>query len=273
MKTFNNIKEAIDYSFRYLLNTGKTVEAKKWQGVEAPAPMFETMDLAFRVPMPDCPHDARRDIKPNLAWAEAHFQERIGGLPLNPPPSHQFWPFGQKNNEAFTSDDLFDHTYPERFWPKYAGKITDDNADRNEFVLRRSNPRKGIRFEYGDLNDVIQQIVDDPNTRQAYLPIFFPEDTGAKGGKGRIPCTLGYHFMLREGFLHVGYTMRSCDAFRHFRDDLYMATRLAHHVADSLSHKGITVYKVGMIKFIAYSYHIFESEIKLLEHKLNKSEI
>ena len=64
-----------------------------------------------------------------------------------------------------------------------------------------------------------------PLTRQAYLPVFFPEDTGAHHGE-RIPCTLGYQFMQRRNQLSIWYFIRSCDFTRHFRDDVYLAIRL-----------------------------------------------
>lgn len=262
MKTINSLDRAVLYSFEYLSRTGRIVKSDKWQGIKAPAPMFEAMDLSFRAPIPTHEDHLAYFLLPNLPWAENHFQERVGGIPLNPPPSHEEWPFGQKNNEKFGGNDKFDHTYPERFWPKHAGKDPLWWASEDPNIVP---PIPGIRFEYGDLSDVLTQLKEDKHTRQAYLPIFFPEDTGAKGGKGRVPCTLGYHFMIREGYLHIGYTMRSCDAFRHFQDDLYMAGRLAQWVIDQLP-----MYKLkpGMLTFLAYSYHIFESEQQLLDKKI-----
>lgn len=264
MKLCNTIQDAISYSFSYLLNTGKVVNAKSWQGIEAPKPMFEAMDLAFKCPIPQTQTLATTEIKPNMDWAEVHFQERVSGKPLNPPPSHNEWPFGQKNNEKFTEQEKFDHTYPERFWPKFAGEFSGGTNDG-------IRPLEGIRFQYGDLTDVIDQLNTDDLTRQAYLPIFFPEDTGAKGGKKRVPCTLGYHFVIRDGYLHLTYLMRSCDALRHFRDDLYMAVRLAQHICRKLNYeysKRTQLIIPGMLKFYATSYHIFEDEQKLLNKNI-----
>jgi hypothetical protein len=34
---------------------------------------------------------------------------------------------------------------------------------------------RGIYFPYGDLNDVVEELLRDPTTRQAILPVFFPE--------------------------------------------------------------------------------------------------
>src|SRR6478609_8511164 len=60
-------------------------------------------------------------VSPNLPWAEDHFLERVGGKPLNPPPSHTDWPFNRQGNQEHLIDGEFSHTYPERFWPKWAG--------------------------------------------------------------------------------------------------------------------------------------------------------
>jgi thymidylate synthase len=78
---------------------------------------------------------------------------------------------------------------------------------------------------------VIDLLRDRPTTRQAFIPIWFPEDTGAHHGE-RVPCTLGYHLMARDGRLKIVYYMRSCDFLRHFRDDVYMAGRLCQWVCE-----------------------------------------
>ena len=153
------------------------------------------------------------DIKPDLPWADDHFAERVSGIPHNPPPSEAWWPHATSNDTFKTAGDKFSHTYPERFWPIQAG------------TKNFEKPNMGIRFRYGDLNDLIKLLVKEPLTRQAYLPIFFPEDTGAHHGQ-RIPCTLGYHFIRRGDYLHVVYYIRSCDFVRHFRNDIYLTVRL-----------------------------------------------
>jgi thymidylate synthase len=109
-------------------------------------------------------------------------------------------------------------------------------------------------------------------TRQAYFPIFFPEDTGAVHG-GRIPCTLGYHFLLRSGLLHCWYEIRSCDAVRHFRDDLYLATRLVQWVVAELVEKETprsdreqvwVDVNPGTMFFKAHSFHVHMGDRHLL---------
>ena len=68
-------------------------------------------------------------------------------------------------------------------------------------------------IDYGDLDDVVTLLTNDPLTRQAFLPMWFPEDTGVVHGT-RVPCSLGYHFMQRDGRLSITYYIRSCDIVR-----------------------------------------------------------
>jgi hypothetical protein len=184
-----------------------------------------------------------------MPWAEEEFWERVGGIPRNPHNSLALWPWWHQQIET-----PFTHTYSERFWPSRVGV---------------AHPAGGLRYGFGDLGDVIDLLCRRPHTRQATLPIFFPEDTGAKHG-GRIPCTLHYHFMLRNGELHMWYPIRSCDAVRHFRDDVYMAMRLCQWVLSELREKDQVWVDVdpGVLSFTAYSFHAHMGDWHLLEEGL-----
>lgn len=170
-------------------------------------------------------------VKPNLPWAEDHFQERVSGKPMNPSPSEAWWPFAREGNAEHKSDEVFSHTYPERFWPKYAG-VADPPTNFPEM----KNINWGIRYPYGDLNDLIRVLTKNVNSRQAYLPIWFPEDLEAAKKGLRVPCSMGYHFIRdpKADTLDCVYTMRSCDIVRFYRDDLYMAGRLLQWVAHAV---------------------------------------
>ena len=194
-------------------------------------------------------------VRPHLPWARDHFLERVSGEPLNPGNEYKNWPFYKykASNDTFrTIDEKFSHTYMERFWPKLA------NKNHTEY------PHRGIRFDYGDFADVIELIAKDPHTRQAFLPIWFPEDTGAVHGE-RVPCTLGYHFIQREGFLHIVYYIRSCDIIRHFRDDIYLAMRLVHVVLDEIKKKTQLKWSPGKFTMHITSLHCFAHEKGLLK--------
>lgn len=234
----NNVVEAVGRELRVL---GSEVHPERWQGVDAPAPMLELLEASLRTSIPPTPKELVSAIKPNLPWAEDHFQERVSGVPFNPPPSAEYWPFNPSSFE-FREDKKYTHTYPERMWPKTV-----------------MQPHSGIRYPFGDLDDVVALLQREPSTRQAFLPIWFPEDTGAVHG-GRVPCTLGYLFRVRDGYMHITYYIRSCDYFRHFRDDIYMAGRLLQWMIDAT---GLEV-QPGCLNMYMGSLHCWLQERELL---------
>jgi thymidylate synthase len=204
----------------------------------------------------------QQKVQPNLPWAEDHFLERVSGEPLNPPPSEAWWPFAQQGNAAHKKAEKFSHTYPERMWPKHAGDIEAAHGELSAHGDWCIN--KGIRFAYGDLADVVEMLRKTPMTRQAFLPIWFPEDTGAVHGE-RVPCTLGYHFQVREGRIFITYYIRSCDIVRHMRDDVYMAARLAQWVAAQLPDLMI---ERGELTMHIANMHCFEGDRAMLQMKV-----
>lgn len=229
-----------------LVNTGT------WQSVDISNKpdmwTYEILNYMVRAQIIDDSIEAlASDIKPNLPWAEDHFQERIGGKPLNPGVQWANWPWGHSANKFRNEEGgKFSHTYMERLWPKFA-----DNAEAC---------RTGIRYRVGDLNDVVDLLLKTPNTRQAYLPIWFPEDTG--NSQVRVPCTLGYHFIHRNGFFHMTYYIRSCDFYRHFQDDIYLAVRLMSWVLAELQ-KASTEWqgvKLGLFTMHIVSFHLFVND-------------
>ena len=213
--------------FKMDLSSLDPVNRHEWQKLcitHSPAHYtHERLNVTLRYLAPITMDGAQREIEPDLPWAEMHFQERVSGAPMNPPPSFTRWPHHYSDSSRHAQEGHFDHTYPERIWPQFAGKI-------------RPMPRRGIRFAYGDLDDVVAMLQSNIMTRQAFLPIWFPEDTGATQGQ-RVPCTIGYHFQYDPSIHSLGmtYMIRSCDLIRHFRNDVYMAVRLLQWVCARLT--------------------------------------
>ena len=243
----------IDRLIKDLKSQSQEVDAGHWQGVSTEShPEMLTKEIlnAWMVaPIPPTIDELVEQVKPNMPWAEEEFQERVGGEAHNPHRAMFNWPWWRGQ-----IDEQMSHTYSERFWPSY--------DEPNKLW------RKGVRYRYGDLADVINLLHDHPQTRQATFPIFFPEDTGAIHG-GRIPCTLHYHFLLRENRLNVWYPIRSCDAVRHFRDDVYMAARLCQWMLTQLkpAFDTDTLWEdviPGHLYFTAYSFHIHRADEHLL---------
>lgn len=230
----------------FALANAPVVQVGEWQAVLAandPKSMtIEAEDLSIQWDPPENTIDLVDAVKPNLPWAEEHFLERVSGHPLNPPPSHVRWPYAQKENTEFAAFGQFSHTYPERMW---AASVPNTH---------------GIRYAFGDLGDLVKLLRTRPLTRQAYLPIWFPEDLDAAAEYGqRVPCSLGYHFMIRDGRLKCVYYIRSCDFYRHFRDDVYMAVRLQQWVAGQVGAR------VGRFVMHMSSLHIFAAEQDLVK--------
>lgn len=241
------------------LAAASKVDVGRWQSIDVSdrpeMVTHELLNVSFDIMLPNNMEGLQQTVKPNLPWAEDHFQERVSGQPWNPPPSEAWWPYNVQN-KIFKKNEKFDHTYPERFWPKRA-RITE--GDRSDY---REESMRGIRFDYGDLDDVVKQLHDDRLTRQAYLPVWFPEDTGAVKGQ-RVPCTLGYHFIVRNRALNCVYYIRSCDFMRHFRDDVYMAWRLTQWIAQGIDDNVGT----GRLVMHITSFHIFDGDLPMLRQQ------
>jgi hypothetical protein len=203
----------------------------------------------------------------DTAWAVEHFEERVSGHPMNPAPSHVRWPYAVRGNTDHMDATKFDHTYPERFWPKYAGV-----GNMPVPPVFEGNHHKGIRFDYGDLRDVVDLLTYAPLTRQAFLPVWFPEDTGATRGQ-RVPCTLGYHFMQRGGRLTMRYYMRSCDVYRHLSNDVFFAaallTWMCNRVNEETSDYVVPLhFRPGGLVMHISSLHAFVADEKRIKERL-----
>jgi len=240
---------------------GIKVKQKTWQSIQSPDDTFELSPVLFEFPIPETV-DELHLLKPQLPWAENHFEERIGGLPLNPGNEYKNWRFYQRKPEDDkfrNTNNQFSHSYMERIWPKLAGRFDDKHLSLQMLKIGLNiSINKGIRYNLGDLGDIIELLRNDPTTRQAYLPIWFPEDTGNVMNE-RVPCTLGYHFYNVRGKLDCHYYIRSCDYLRHFRDDVYLASRLTQYVGQT------TGIPPGKLYMHITSLHVFYNERGMLK--------
>ena len=126
---FPDLNEAIEIWTAGVFGSGETVPVEKWHGVPTEGKpdlqSIELLDCHFTAPMPDSIPLAQDIIKPNLPWAEDHFQERIGGYPINPGEQYRNWPWYNEGNEwdLMFRDEVgqFSHTYMERLWSKPCG--------------------------------------------------------------------------------------------------------------------------------------------------------
>ena len=255
--TYSNLRIAIKMSIELLLQEGKEVPTSSWHAMARDDGLFQTLEIlnhSFTCPLPKYLVDLKEMAHPNLPWVDKHFEERVSRIPYNPPPSYREWPYWRPESEQTkeTPDGKFSHSYPERFWPPSG---------------------YGIRYPFGNLDDVVDLLARDPYTRQANFSIWSLEDNGSKMGV-RVPCTLNYYFLMRRSELNLFYEIRSCDALRFLRDDIYMACRLNLWVLNELSKKDSFWRSItpGCFSFHVYSLHVLLKEVPLLRHRLKEIE-
>lgn len=261
----------------FLLNS-EEVSTRYWQGVNVESrPDMVTRELlnyTFKLSLPNASLDYYRElVKPDLPWADDHFEERVCGYPLNPGTQWANWRLGVGAKDFRNAQGQFNINYMERIWPKFAGMVPPSEVPQHG-TFEGLKPLKGIRYEYGDLNDVLKLMIKDPHTRQAYLPQFFPEDTGATHND-RTPCTLGWQFILRNGKLHIVYGLRSCDLVNHWLNDVYMAVRLLLWVLNELkiASEGWKSVVPGTLTMHITSFHVFLADYYKVQRwgKMNSS--
>ena len=140
------------------------------------------------------------DLDPHQPWADKEFEDRIAGEVRNPGNSWKELP--EVWEPMKEPSGRYSYTYNERI------------------LFQRS----GILHELGD----------NPNSREAYLSIWNSTADPFRLGVRRVPCTLGYQFLIREDKLNLIYLQRSCNFNKHFQDDIYLARKLQEWVANEL---------------------------------------
>lgn len=255
------------------------VQTKRWQGIEIGGnehmAQRELTHIHIDVPMYGEELELyAHDTGAELPWCDDHFAERVSGYPMNPGTEWRNWSqtkLARGNVEGFLDErGKFNHNYMERYWPKFAGQVAAPTASADDWRRAFSDqhrgtgvpptPNMGILYPYGQLIDVVDLLADDPYTRQAYLPVWFPEDTG--GGSKRAPCTIGYHFLMRDDRLDINYHIRSCDLYKHFRNDVYLTVRLALWVLERLRRRDAKWEAVRPGRFLMQigSLHLFRPD-------------
>jgi thymidylate synthase len=123
--------------------------------------------------------------------------------------------------------------------------------------------KKGLgRFSYtysqrmggNHIFKVIEELEKHPNSRQLWVPVWKTEDEDRRGDR-RVPCSLGYWFVQREGELEMTYMMRSCDFATHYPNDVALASIMQKYVASK------TGYEVGTFTHFVGSFHIYAKDV------------
>jgi len=157
----------------------------------------------------------------DINWLKAEFQERVSDELINPGGAYKFkrdlW-------EKYLHNGEFEYTYNER--------------------IREQLPY------------ILKELHDKETTRQAVLTIYDQhKDMRNWGGKARIPCSMHFQFIVREGKLNLIYVMRSCDFLKHFMYDVGLALMLQRYVANNLQ------IETGNLTHFIGSLHAFKIDL------------
>jgi thymidylate synthase len=221
MRFYQNFPEALNEIRREIKEMGVVVHNKSVQNMDISEDsdyvFMELQDYVYLVTKPDY---TTIPLK-NPVWCEEEFKERISGQPIN--PGHA-WKLRKEYWHRFLNKfGQFDYSYPERM---------SCNLER-----------------------VIRALKLDLYTRRAFLPILGLGDAADEFTR-RFPCSIGYHFMYRQNRLNMTYYLRSSDFFEHLNNDLWLANRLQHHVAEAVGvESGTFCHHVG-------SLHAFSKDLK-----------
>lgn len=202
MRIYTSCIEAITDIGREIKKCSTTTRCQTYQNqVVDGNPDFETRELqAFSFVILDT---SDKDLMPNLhlEYCRAEVADRLLGEPINPGHSYlkrfDFW------KEFLDGNDKFDYTYAERM--------------------------------HWQLGPVITELAEHPETRQAIIEIHDRGIDQDRMGKKRIPCSMYYQLMRRDGKLDMIYTMRSVDFVNHLANDIWMAAAIRDIIAEQLS--------------------------------------
>lgn len=135
------------------------------------------------------------------SWADAEFKERLDVNPQNPGEAyklrHEVW------TQFLNNEGKFDYSYGERMKDQ--------------------------------ISSVINELFRNPDSRQAIIMIWDRGDHQKIGGIQRVPCSMYYQILIREGKVHIIYNQRSADVVTHFGNDVYLAWKLKSHIIKELN--------------------------------------
>lgn len=112
--------------------------------------------------------------------------------------------------------------------------------------------------EFDQFETIIERLKMDPYSRQTVVSIWNPK-YDMDPGKRDYPCTVLYHFMIRDDRLHMETVMRSNDVILGLGYDAFQHSRVQIAVASVL---GV---ELGEYRHHAMSLHLYERDLDKVE--------
>ena len=198
MRMYHTLDEARSEIMRDLKEMGLPVRTKSYQNREVTDDSLATMEISpymYTITGIQSIVPKPADVK----WAAEEWKDRIVSTRQLINPGDTWKLRGDYWNQFFNENGQFDYTYGERI------------ADQ--------------------VNRCIDLLNRDPLSRRAVVVIWDREQEDCSNMTRRIPCSMYYHFMIRNGLLRVTYHQRSCDIMEHWQNDVYFARKMGEEVA------------------------------------------
>ena len=117
----------------------------------------------------------------------------------------------------------------------------------------------------GQLDNVIEELRKDPDSRRAVMHINQPHDLrmAVMSGSKDVPCTLSIQLLIRDRKLHMVVNMRSNDVVWGLPYDVFSFTCLQEAFLYMLQERGIPVDDLGLYHHHAGSLHVYDTHFEL----------
>lgn len=176
--------------------------------------------------------------------------------------------FVLKNPDENTNNRS-NYDYAEKFFQwlltgkkELSSELTEANPWVTRFVDNTGLPAN-FSASYGwkiqeQLTKVFQELGTHKGSRRAYLQILRPDDNIIRETKTthEYPCTIGLHFFIRKGALHLMVNMRSNNLYSVMPYDVYNFTSLQIHIAEILG------LPIGHYYHSINSAHVFKGDAR-----------
>ncbi len=118
----------------------------------------------------------------------------------------------------------------------------------------------GPRLKY-QFDNIINKLKEDKDSRQAIMTIFDPMLDFVETKD--VPCTVMFHFLIRDNKLNMNVYMRSNDAMLGHVIDVFTFTMIQEIIANELS------IELGEYNHFVGSFHLYSKDIKKAKEILN----
>jgi thymidylate synthase len=220
MLIFNNTVDVIPTLRREIEVYGEYVDNDQVNAVKTTKKCKELLGVSFQIIDWSDRDETLRKNELNKLFCDRDVEDRLSPFPVNPGTAIKFDTAGVLKPYINKDTGRLRYTYSERLWYQ--------------------------------IDNIIRLLRDKPGTRQAFMAVWDPKEDVAVLERERVPCSIGYHFLIRGNKLIMLYSMRSLEVDKCLGNDMYTASKMLEYIADQV---GV---EPGYIQFNVGSLHIFE---------------